>query len=75
MFIYCNYVYLAPVFDVAGGLKAISDSCNFALFSVSCAVLTSAASAKSFRDFFSKFGSSTLRHPIHLQLPEQGILA
>lgn len=46
------------------------------MFSVSCvAVLTSAASARSFKDFFSRFGSSTLRHPIHLQLAEHGILA
>lgn len=66
---------LEPVLDVAGGLNAISDNCSCVLFKLSCAVLTSAASARSFNDFFSNIGSSILRQPIHLQFPEHGIFA
>lgn len=66
---------LVPELDVAGGLNAISDNCSCALFKLIWAVLTSAASARSFRLFFSNIGSSMLRQPIHLQFAEHGILA
>lgn len=68
--------YLVPVLDVAGGLNAISDSCNCVLFKLSLVVLTvSAVSARSFKDFFCRIGSTILRQPIHLQFPEHGIFA